>query len=149
GDLGPLSLLSHLRNLFLNLHGCPSLEFLTEIPKLTRLYLNHLESVPTLVPISYLEELDTLQLHNCPLDPTAAITRIPHLERLYLHRVELHNDLTSLAGVLPQIKVLSVTDQNIARPELLGELHHAEFININRTGIVDLRPVSTLQRLKT
>lgn len=121
-DLAPLSQLTTLTSVSLNIGELESLEPISGLPNLTRLRLN-LGTVPDLSPLAGVASLTRLLLFS---------NNIPSLEKL---------------GELTQLKELYLIDDGISVLPDLSALTALETLLIEHNEIVDLSPVTSLPAL--
>jgi hypothetical protein len=172
-DFAPLHRLRKLDDLTVVFRGPAELEFVRELPQLSRLSLWALADVTDLSPLKAQTSLKFLGVNQCPalaelrdLPPLDGLTglllgesslssglpdlveRAPNVETLHLNDSAWVKEIQPLVG-LP-LKVLSLWGcRGVTDFSPLARLSGLEFLDIEDTNVADLSPLAPLSELRT
>ena len=172
-DLRPLSRITNLNYLTLDVPGIIDLNFLQTLPQMQGLQLGNLTRVSDFTPIQTQTALDWLSLDDCPaleqldsLPPLGNLThlavarsglncglqdivdRAPKLTSLYVNFSNWVKDLTPIASLKLQHLGLWGCSEIVDFTPLAG-LRELLFLDLEGTKIRDLEPIGRLVSLET
>lgn len=146
-DFSPLAACPYLWSVDASATELTDADSFSGFPSLYRLYLRNVEG---LQDIGGLEAtpVNTLFIQPVSQAQLAAIARMPQLHSLFLWQAEGMEDLTSLAE-LDQLEYLYVHSNSINSLNGAEALENVYFLDVRTDQVLDLRPLSRLERLTT
>jgi len=125
-----------------------SVDFLTLVPNLERLWLVWMPSVESLAPVRMLGRLKRVDLSVCKTDPVPVVLQCPSLTELHFSDGSLGDGLSRIKEILPRLTRFGVEGASIGDSASLASLTQADFVKLGWSTHPDLRPMVGLSKLR-